>query len=308
MLTHEQIKWTASVFEEAGAILDKIPDISSKECYDEAHESNLTFQLSEGQEFFFVEDVGLYKLTDGDRGSFFQEVFGRTRKEIIQYLVDKNIDEASFRYASQKFWEEHPHSPWPSKSDTNAQQYYALLEEKRCYYHSLVASYINAIKEEDFPSSLHTEPLKLLKQGEYISLFTRGDKYIVKVSAPDTENFSHLYLCVLHEEDGYCYGVRIYINGDRTLDITHFYDSAEFLSLNATVYDRFEILLIERLYLVDNHRICEIEKNVPQESALWNHKRSEPSTQQTNSNVLMTWCRKICDSVRTITRSWYINM
>lgn len=53
MITDEQIKWVASVFKEAGAILDKIPDFPSNYCYREESINNILFDLSGGHEFFF---------------------------------------------------------------------------------------------------------------------------------------------------------------------------------------------------------------------------------------------------------------
>ena len=76
MLTDEQIKWVASVFKEAGAILDKISDFPSNDCHREECLNNILYDISGGHEFFFVEDIGLYKLIDHERGQLYRPELG----------------------------------------------------------------------------------------------------------------------------------------------------------------------------------------------------------------------------------------
>ena len=80
MLTEEQIQWFVPVFNTAYDILSKIPDFPSNDCYREECLNNILYELSGGHEFFFVEDIGLYKLIDNERSQFSQEVYGRTKR------------------------------------------------------------------------------------------------------------------------------------------------------------------------------------------------------------------------------------
>ncbi len=241
MLTEEQIKWVASVFKEACAILDKIPDFPSNHCYSEECLDHILNCFPGDYEFFFIEDIGLYKIIDQERGQLLQEVYGRTKKEIIQHIVDKYIsDDAYMRYAAQRFWDIYPKCPLPFiPGDVGYDQYRTFANERLSHFRGIIAPYINSLEDIAFPANTEEETLKLLKQGKYISLFSKGSKRIVKVTLPDIQKYwrSSCFLGVLHEEEGYHYGVsyEIHERENSSIDISRFSDRAEFLTLRADI-------------------------------------------------------------------------
>ena len=253
MLTDEQIKWVAPVIKEAGAILDKIPDISAKDYYREECLNNSLNCNPGDYEFFFVEDIGLYKIIDQERGQLLQEVYGKTKREIIRHIVDKYIsDDAYMRYAAPKFWRIYPNSPLPFRpGDTYYEQYHTLIKERVGYCHGFVNPYIESTDDTFIPSDSHGEQLRALQQGEYMSLFSRGNKHIVMISIPDTQNESCYYLGVLHEKDGADYGVSICIRQKKSaLDVSRFFEKAEFLTLRVDVLrenNKIGCQILERL-------------------------------------------------------------
>lgn len=249
MITEKQIQWVVPVFNEAYSILDKILDLGPM--YE--REYRVDEEYFKGKpydfEFFYDEDDGLYKITNEEHGPFSLNVFGKTKREIIQHIVDECIkNDASLHYASKKFWEIHPNSPLPCrKSDEYADQYYKFVEERMRYCHDIVEPYIDSMEYLVFPSNPEIETPKPIKQGKYMSLYSKGDKFIVKVSIPNVKDFYHCYMGVLREENGQHYGVSYYINQEKsTIDISRFYEGAEFLSLKAEIIGT-DRLLLERL-------------------------------------------------------------
>lgn len=249
MITEKQIQWVVPVFNEAYSILDKILDLGPM--YE--REYRVDEEYFKGKpydfEFFYDEDDGLYKITNEEHGPFSLNVFGKTKREIIQHIVDECIkNDASLHYASKKFWEIHPNSPLPCrKSDEYADQYYKFVEERMRYCHDIVEPYIDSMEYLVFPSNPDIEMPKPIKQGKYMSLYSKGDKFIVKVSIPNVKDFYHCYMGVLREENGQHYGVSYYINQEKsTIDISRFYEGAEFLSLKAEIIGT-DRLLLERL-------------------------------------------------------------
>ena len=240
MLTEEQIKWVAPVFKEACAILDKIPDLPSNDYYREERLDHILNCFPGDYEFFFIEDVGLYKIIDQERGQLLQEVYGMTKREIIQHIVDKYVGDDACSYAAQKFWKIYPKSPLPCiPGDVGYDQFRTFLNERFSYFHGITDPYINSFDDIPFPVNTEEEPMKLLKQGKYISLFSKGSKRIVKVNLPDIHKYSRssCFLGVLHEEEGYHYGVtyEIHERENSSIDISRFSDRAELLTLRADI-------------------------------------------------------------------------
>ena len=250
MITYEQIKWTTSVFKEIGTILDMIPDFRSYYFLRDECLSQLEYHLKNGNEFFFNEDDGLYKIKDDDRGQFTHEVFGKTKKEIIRHVVDRSIlDDASLCYAAKRFWEEHPNTPLPCNPDNDFfDQYHAYVNERICFCHSIVDPYIDLVEDNAYPHAPYSNPLKLIKQGKNILLFTKEDSYIAKVDVLNPQIYVRFYLGVLHEECGQDYGSWICLDRERTsLDISFFIGKAKYLSLEAETTVGKDRVLLERL-------------------------------------------------------------
>ncbi|MBR1902208.1 MAG: hypothetical protein IJ826_04440 [Bacteroidaceae bacterium] len=256
MITEEQIKWVAPVFKEACAILDKIPDLPSNDYYREERLNNSLNCEAGDYEFFFVEDIGLYKIIDQERGQLLQEVYGRTKREIIQHIVDKYIsDDAYMRYAAQRFWEIYPKCPLPFiPGDVGYDQYRTFANERLSRFRGIIAPYINSLEDIAFPANTEEETLKLLKQGKYISLFSKGSKRIVKVTLPDIQKYwrSSCFLGVLHEEEGCHYGVsyEIHERENSAIDISRFSEWAEFLTLRVGILrdnNKIDDQVLERL-------------------------------------------------------------
>ena len=250
MLTEEQIQWFVPVFNTAYDILSKIPDFPSNDCYREECLNNILYELSGGHEFFFVEDIGLYKLIDNERSQLSQEVYGRTKREIIRHIVNKYIDDDAYlRYAAQEFWRIYPNSPLPFRSgDTYYEQYHTLIKERVSYCHGFVNPYIESTDDTCIPSDSHGEQFRPLQQGKYMSLFSRGTEHVVKISIPDNQNESWFYLSVLHEENGTDYGVSICIRQKKSaLDVSRFIRKAGFLFLESELSLTGEKILLERL-------------------------------------------------------------
>ena len=260
MITDKQIRWVVQVFNEAYSILDKIPDLGPM--YERGYRvDGILFKGKPyDSEFFYDEDEGLYKITNEGHGQFSLNIFGKTRREIIQHIVDESIsNDASLRYASRKFWEIHPKSPLPCRpEDEFSDEYYVFVKERECYCHKIVAPYIDSLEDLVFPSNPEIETPKLIKQGKYMSLYSKGDKFIVKVSIPNVKDFFHCYMGFLREEKGQQYGVSYYINQRKSaIDISRFFERAELLSLKAEVLGT-DRLLSERLLESINIKILEI--------------------------------------------------
>ena len=219
MLTDEQIHWLVPVFKEAGNLLQDFLELRSDTCYSKMNESY--FKETEWHEFFFDEDEGLYKITDQERGQYVLEVFGKTKKDIIRHIVNNYIEEDAYIYANKQY---------------------------------IIDVHINSIEDCVFPSDMEDGLLKLIRQGKHISLFSKGSKHIVKVSFPDVHKYwrSSCFLGVTHEEEGCYYGVTYTIHGREmaTIDISRFFDSAEFLTLRVDILradNKIDDQIIERL-------------------------------------------------------------
>ena len=219
MLTDEQIHWLVPVFKEAGNLRRNFLKLRSDTCYSETNESY--FKETEWHEFFFDEDEGLYKITDQERGQYMLEVFGKTKKDIIRHIVNYYREEGAYIYANKQY---------------------------------IIDVHINSIEDCVFPPDMEDGPLKLIRQGKHISLFSKGSKHIVKVSFPDVHKYwrSSCFLGVTHEEEGCYYGVTYTIQGRAmaTIDISRFFDSAEFLTLEVEILradNKIDSQIIERL-------------------------------------------------------------
>lgn len=81
-----------------------------------------------------------------------------------------------------------------------------------------------------------------------MSLLSRGNEHVVKISIPDNQNGSCFYLSVLHEENGTDYGVSICIRQKKSaLDVSRFIRKAGFLFLESELSLTGEKILLERL-------------------------------------------------------------
>ena len=84
-----------------------------------------------------------------------------------------------------------------------------------------------------------------------MSLLSRGNEHVVKISIPDNQNGSCFYLSVLHEENGTDYGVSICIRQKKSaLDVSRFFEKAEFLTLRVDVLrenNKIGCQILERL-------------------------------------------------------------
>ena len=260
MINYEQIKWTASAFKEIRTILDIIPDFRSYYFYRDECLSKLEYHLKNGTEFFFNEDDGLYKIRDDDHGQFTHEVFGKTKKEVIRHVVDRSIvDDASLRYAAQKFWKKHPNTPLPCYPDNDFyDQYNAYVKERILFCHSIVDPYIHLLEDTIVPSIHENQVCTVIKSGTMLLLCSMGNKYLVKVSVPHDSNYSCLYLGILHEEYGQNHGAFIHLNHEVcTLDISYFMGSKVFLTLEAELSRENSRTILERL---DVEKISKIQR------------------------------------------------
>ncbi len=219
MLTDEQIQWLVPVFKEAGNLLRNFLELRSDTCYSETNESY--FKETEWHEFFFDEDEGLYKIINQERGQFMLKVFGKTKKDIIRHIVNYYIEEGAYIYANKQY---------------------------------IIDAHINSIEDRVLPPDMEDGLLKLIRQGKHISLFSKGSKHIVKVSFLDVHKYwrSSCFLGVIHEEEGCNYGVTFTIQGREmtTIDISRFFDSAEFLTLEVEILradNKIDDQIIERL-------------------------------------------------------------
>ena len=251
MLTSEQINWLIPVFNEAYSILDDIPDLESTYYSRESRAvANYFTRESRDYEFFYDEDDGLYKVAHVERNEYSLDVYGNTNREIIRHILDGCInDDAYLSYASKRFWDIHPNSPLPCRpNDEYADQYNAFANERVNHCHNIVDPYIESIEECVLPPNPGNEPLILLKKGEHLSLFSRGGKHIVKVSIPEIRKYHCCHLRILRKEYGQYLGKSIYINHEKpTIDISMFFDDAEFLSLEVEFTLGSDEVLLERL-------------------------------------------------------------
>ena len=149
MITDKQIQWLLPVYQEANAILDRIPDFDST-CSTHGIDANyFKDRMLVRCDFIYDDNKGLYEEQYGDHGEIHQDIYGKTKIEILRHIVNACIfDEAYHHYAHQKFNEECLKRNIDPKADTTFDsQYFVYAKDRENYCQSIVNQYIDTIED-----------------------------------------------------------------------------------------------------------------------------------------------------------------
>lgn len=199
MITDKQIQWLLPVYQEANAILDRIPDFDST-CSTHGIDANyFKDRMLVRCDFIYDENKGLYEEQYGDHGEIHQDIYGKTKIEILRHIVNACIfDEAYHHYAHQKFNEECLKRNIDPKADTTFDsQYFVYAKDRENYCQSIVNQYIDTIEDSVFPpdsTNSENERNKSLEKQQYLSVFLENGKSIVKVYVPEINKYSYCKL------------------------------------------------------------------------------------------------------------------
>ena len=199
MITEKQIQWLLPVYQEANAILDRIPNFDST-CRTHGIDANyFKDRMLVRCDFIYDENKGLYEEMYGDHGEIHQDIYGKSKREILRHIVNACIfDEAYDHYAYKKFNEEcFKRNIDPKAGTTFNSQYFVYAKERESYCQSIVNQYIDTIEDSVFPpdsTNSENERNKSLEKQQYLSVFLENGKSIVKVYVPEINKYSYCKL------------------------------------------------------------------------------------------------------------------
>ena len=199
MITEKQIQWLLPVYQEANAILDRIPNFDST-CRTHGIDANyFKDRMLVRCDFIYDENKGLYEEMYGDHGEIHQDIYGKSKREILRHIVNACIfDEAYDHYAYKKFNEECLKRNIDPKADTTFDsQYFVYAKDRENYCQSIVNQYIDTIEDSVFPpdsTNSENERNKSLEKQQYLSVFLENGKSIVKVYVPEINKYSYCKL------------------------------------------------------------------------------------------------------------------
>jgi len=199
MITEKQIQWLLPVYQEANAILDRIPNFDST-CRTHGIDANyFKDRMLVRCDFIYDENKGLYEEMYGDHGEIHQDIYGKTKREILRHIVNACIfDEAYDHYAYKKFNEEcFKRNIDPKAGTTFNSQYFVYAKERESYCQSIVNQYIDTIEDSVFPpdsTNSENERKKSLEKQQYLSVVSKNCKSIVKVYVPKINKYSYCKL------------------------------------------------------------------------------------------------------------------
>jgi len=199
MITEKQIQWLLPVYQEANAILDRIPNFDST-CRTHGIDANyFKDRMLVRCDFIYDENKGLYEEMYGDHGEIHQDIYGKTKRVILRHIVNACIfDEAYDHYAYKKFNEEcFKRNIDPKAGTTFNSQYFVYAKERESYCQSIVNQYIDTIEDSVFPpdsTNSENERKKSLEKQQYLSVVSKNCKSIVKVYVPKINKYSYCKL------------------------------------------------------------------------------------------------------------------
>ncbi|MBQ7686527.1 MAG: hypothetical protein IJT28_04765 [Bacteroidaceae bacterium] len=199
MITEKQIQWLLPVYQEANAILDRIPNFDST-CRTHGIDANyFKDRMLVRCDFIYDENKGLYEEMYGDHGEIHQDIYGKTKREILRHIVNACIfDEAYDHYAYKKFNEEcFKRNIDPKAGTTFNSQYFVYAKERESYCQSIVNQYIDTIEDSVFPpdsTNSENERKKSFEKQQYLSVVSKNCKSIVKVYVPKINKYSYCKL------------------------------------------------------------------------------------------------------------------
>ena len=244
MITDVQIQFLAQIYQEVHDILNGIPDFDPNYNYNKVDSDYIRGLKNYGEEFYYDDEEGLYELVYLDRGDTCQDIYGKTKKEIIRHIAEKRINEEAFNsyiYKANRF-ELRKGFSLPGFNTLSSEQIQNRGQERVDYCLDVVKDYLSTIEDDVFPRNPENEPESIIKQGKFLTLVSRGGKILVKVHLPNVKDFDDYTLAVQPEESALF--VFYHINKRKSIfDITRFFDRTKMLSLKSG----YEIL--ERLYI-----------------------------------------------------------
>ena len=244
MITDEQIQFLVQIYQEVHDVLNGIPDFDPNYNYNKVDSDYIRGLKNYGEEFYYDDEEGLYELVYLDRGDTCQDIYGKTKKEIIRHIAEKRINEEAFNsyiYKANRF-ELRKGFSLPGFNTLSSRQIQNRGQERIDYCLNVVKDYVNTIEDAVFPQNPGNEPESIIKQGKLLTLVSRGDRILVKVHLPDVEDFNDCTLTVQPKESALFVYYHIY-KKKSIYDITRFFDRTKILSLKSGY------VIIERLYI-----------------------------------------------------------
>jgi len=231
MLTDEQIQWLIPIYHEIGDILNNIPNFHSDICYYEITPDYFKQGEDRYDSYFFDEEGGFYRVLYMEYGETHIDSYGRTKKEIIKYLIHESIGYDAYSvYASQKYSAACSKAVAFGMKEPSYGSYYEMAKEREQYCRTIVAPYFDMIDDSICPPKEDDVPIKTLNKGMYLSVNSKGEKIIAAVSLPNIHIFSKCILSV-ESDDNSCYAYYDIFKETFRIDITQFWKKTRFLTL-----------------------------------------------------------------------------
>lgn len=244
MITNEQIQFLVQIYQEVHDVLNGIPDFDPNYNYNKVDSDYIRGLKNYGEEFYYDDEEGLYELVYLDRGDTCQDIYGKTKKEIIRHIAEKRVNDEAFNsyiYKGKRY-ELRNGFFLPSFNTLSPEQIQDRGQERIDYCLNVVKDYVSTIEDAVFPQNSGNEPESIIKQGKLLTLVSRGDRILVKVHLPDVEDFNDCTLTVQPKESALFVYYHIY-KKKSIYDITRFFDRTKILSLKSGY------VIIERLYI-----------------------------------------------------------
>lgn len=244
MITDVQIQFLAQIYQEVHDILNGIPDFDPNYNYNKVDSDYIRGLENYGEEFFYDEEEGLYELVYLDRGDTCQDFYGKTKKEIIQHIAEKRVNDEAFNsyiYKAKRF-ELRKGFSFPAFNTLSSKQIQDTGQERIDYCLNIVKDCLSTIEDAVFPQNPENEPESIIKQGKFLTLVSKDDRILMKVHFPNVEDFNDYTLAVQPEESGLFVFYHIY-KRKSTYDITRFFDRTKILSLKSgnAIIERLDI-------------------------------------------------------------------
>lgn len=202
MINKEQIKWLLPVYQQINDILDLIPGFNANFKCPVMSAEHLK-GMPNRYDYCYDEEKGLYKILYLERDDTHIEIYGKTKKEIVQRIVNRCIvNEAYESYAIQEQRKKCLMCNPAIMSYKN--QYIDCAQERVDYCYLFVDKFIEAIEDSVFPPSpteSRIREISPLKEYNYLALRKECNKTFVSALVEYIHYYSHCEL-YLYKEDG----------------------------------------------------------------------------------------------------------
>lgn len=190
MLTEEQIQWLVPVFNTAYDILSKIPDIEPASM--RGHRINAAYFKDNScyYEFFFDKNKGLFKVIYLEYGDEHYQIYGHTKKEIIQCILNEFVIlDAHCYYVRRKLSE-----MCINENIDDRIYFFKFANERLEYCYGITDPIVDKMDESSCPPNLIDSGKESVKpiiedDNDFLSIAEIDNKVVANIFFPDVRHY-----------------------------------------------------------------------------------------------------------------------